>query len=216
MTGCLPSGHGTACRSRAPEAAACPGHPQITSSPAPGAGEGTGKGSALPASSRIPAGESGRPACRAGGAWQKRLCKSRYVPHRGGFLLLSSPPAVCRAGPAWVWHEELLRRKKTSRAAQPTPELHGKSRGCRGAPPPAPWLGQAPVPAAGESHGHGSPLVPNLPPSRPFAPATCPKAHRRGRGCRGTPHPGSPAPAYSRIPADSMGRSLAGRHVLPP
>lgn len=35
VTGRLPSGHGTACRSRALEAAACPGHPQITSSPAP-------------------------------------------------------------------------------------------------------------------------------------------------------------------------------------
>lgn len=138
VTGRLPSRHGPACRSRALEAAACPGHPQITSSPAPGAGGGTGKGSALPAGSRTPAGESGRPACRAGGARRKRLCKSQRVPGRGGPLPLSAPPAVCGAGPAWVWHEERLERRKTPRAAQPTPELHGKSWGCRGAPPPAP------------------------------------------------------------------------------
>jgi len=79
--------------------------------------------------SRVPAGESGSPARRAGGAWRKRPGKSRRVPRRGGPLPLSAPPAVCGAGPAWVWHEERLLRRKLPRAAQPTPEPRGKSRG---------------------------------------------------------------------------------------
>lgn len=197
VTGCLPSGHGAACRSPALEAAACLGHPQITSSPAPAPLQEREGAQPSPAGSGTPAGESGTPVCRAGGAGRKCLCKSQHVPRRGGPLPLSAPPAVCGASPAWVWHEERLRRRKDALNCS--------------AHPGAARQEQAPVLAAREPPSHGSPLAPNLLTPPGICPCNLSQHPPTGRW-----GPGDPAPAAAASPPTPQGAAWPAATFLHP
>lgn len=126
--GSVPSGHGTACQSR--ELRQLPAQ-DTRGSPPPLLQEQEG----APGRARM-----SRPQQDAG--W----CAGLAVPGESACVNLGVspagispcphplPPGVCGAGPAWVWHGERLQRREP-RAAQPTPELPRRSRGCRGAPP---------------------------------------------------------------------------------